>query len=154
MAKKIDEEFNQECIDEHNRLRALHGCPPLVLDRELAAGSQAYAEKLVKSSKMKHSGSHEYGENLAHRGSTSATQMTGKEATEYWYEEIKKCHYIGRMEHGCGHFTQVVWKSTTSAGFGRALSKDKKQVFVVGRYKPPGNVSGHFTENVPRPTEA
>lgn len=47
-----------------------------------------------------------------------------------------------------GHFTQVVWKSSTEVGVGKAT--DGKMTFVVGRYSPPGNLSnpGYFQENV------
>ncbi|MGH0176932.1 UNVERIFIED_CONTAM: hypothetical protein FKN15_073962 [Acipenser sinensis] len=47
-----------------------------------------------------------------------------------------------------GHFTQVVWKSSTEVGVGKAT--DGKMTFVVGRYSPPGNISnpGYFQENV------
>ncbi|CAL8083311.1 unnamed protein product [Calicophoron daubneyi] len=154
MAIEIDEEFNQECLEEHNRLRALHGCPPLTLDEELAISSQAYAEKLIKDAKVEHSTGDWYGENLARRTSSAATQLSGKEAADNWYREVENYRYSGGHERGCGHFTQVVWKSTTSAGFGRAISKDRKQIYVVGRYKPPGNILKHIRENVPKPIEA
>lgn len=47
-----------------------------------------------------------------------------------------------------GHFTQVVWKSTTEVGVG--LATDGKTVFVVGQYKPAGNMTnpGFFKDNV------
>ncbi|KAF6768863.1 hypothetical protein AHF37_12283, partial [Paragonimus kellicotti] len=46
------------------------------------------------------------------------------------------------------HFTQVIWKETRNAGFGVAKSSDEHKIFVVGHYKPAGNISGQFTENV------
>lgn len=46
-----------------------------------------------------------------------------------------------------GHFSQVVWKDTKTAGFGRAKS-DSGNFIIVGQYKPAGNVLGHFQENV------
>lgn len=48
---------------------------------------------------------------------------------------------------GTGHFTQVVWKGSKEVGFGKAHGKDGR-VVVVGNYHPPGNVMGHFEENV------
>lgn len=44
-------------------------------------------------------------------------------------------------------FTQLVWKSTKYFGIGRARSRVGK-IFVVGKYKPAGNVVGLFQENV------
>lgn len=47
-----------------------------------------------------------------------------------------------------GHFTQVVWKSSEEVGVG--LATDGNTVFVVGQYKPAGNISspGYFKDNV------
>ena len=51
-------------------------------------------------------------------------------------------------KHEPGHFTQVVWKASREAGFGKAKTKDGK-CFVVGSYRPAGNLIGSFVENVP-----
>jgi hypothetical protein len=48
-----------------------------------------------------------------------------------------------------GHFTQVVWKSTSKLGIGIALSNEGKKAVVVAQYGPPGNYTGQFPENVP-----
>ena len=52
-----------------------------------------------------------------------------------------------------GHFTQVVWKGSTELGIGFATGNDKqspsmKCVYVVGRYKPAGNMIGANSGNV------
>ena len=47
-----------------------------------------------------------------------------------------------------GHFTQVVWKSTTEAGFGVAVCPNNQIMIVVGNYSPAGNFMGQFSENV------
>ena len=51
---------------------------------------------------------------------------------------------------GTGHFTQVVWKESTTLGIGRAeVSEGKRKcAYIVGRYKPAGNMMGQFKENV------
>ncbi|VDP71214.1 unnamed protein product [Echinostoma caproni] len=54
-------------------------------------------------------------------------------------------------EEICGHFSQIVWKSTTHAGFGMAQSPDGCKVIVVGIYFPPGNFKDEWCENVPTP---
>ena len=49
---------------------------------------------------------------------------------------------------GCGHFTQVVWKSSRQLGVGKAKSFDARQVFVVCMYYPAGNYVGRYKDNV------
>lgn len=47
-----------------------------------------------------------------------------------------------------GHFTQVVWKESTKLGVGMATNGNK--AFVVGQYRPAGNMIGreYFEKNV------
>lgn len=49
-----------------------------------------------------------------------------------------------------GHFTQVVWKKSVELGIGKAVSG--RCTYVVGRYKPAGNVLNNFRENVAKGT--
>ena len=51
-----------------------------------------------------------------------------------------------------GHFTQVVWKSSTEFGIGRAYSADQNCVYIVARYKPAGNIIGSEASNIARST--
>ena len=48
-----------------------------------------------------------------------------------------------------GHFTQVVWKSTTQLGCGLAVNRGNK-IYGVCNYSPAGNVvnAGFFKANV------
>ncbi|VDQ05278.1 unnamed protein product [Trichobilharzia regenti] len=52
-----------------------------------------------------------------------------------------------------GHFTQVIWKSSRKVGFGVKRADNGREVYIVARYQPPGNLFGEFRENVPRPTK-
>ncbi len=56
----------------------------------------------------------------------------------------------GAFTSSTGHFTQVVWKTSTELGIGRASSKKDGMfcTFVVARYKEAGNLKGAFKENV------
>ena len=56
----------------------------------------------------------------------------------------------GRFSSGTGHFTQVVWKGSNELGIGRAESEQggMKCAYIVGRYKPAGNMMGDFPESV------
>jgi hypothetical protein len=42
----------------------------------------------------------------------------------------------------------VVWKGSTELGMGWAKSSDGRNVYIVGRYRPAGNMMGSFEENV------
>uniref|UniRef100_A0A095ARE8 Golgi-associated plant pathogenesis-related protein 1 n=1 Tax=Schistosoma haematobium TaxID=6185 RepID=A0A095ARE8_SCHHA len=135
-------------------LRALHGCPKISYDSKLASDSQKWAEHLASTNCMQHSKADGYGENLAFQMSTAGASLNGREATRNWYDEIKQHDFNGQNQPGTGHFTQVIWKSTNKAGFGSAFSKDGKKVYVVGRYKPAGNIIGYYADNVPKPKKA
>ncbi|CAH8824432.1 unnamed protein product [Trichobilharzia szidati] len=146
--------LNKEAIRAHNDLRALHGCPKIQYDSKLASDAQKWAENLAKKGYLQHSQADGYGENLAFQMSSAGASLRGHEATRNWYDEIKKHDFSGQNQAGTGHFTQVVWKSTKKAGFGAAKSSDGMKIYVVGRYKPAGNVIGRYAENVPRPKKA
>ena len=80
--------------------------------------------------------------------------MSGELAVKSWYDECKDPGYdfsssFTRMNgaEGTGHFTQVVWKSTTKVG--AALSPCGK--YLVANYSPAGNVKGKYFLNVQKP---
>ena len=69
------------------------------------------------------------------------------------YAEVCKPGYSfdsGQGTGGTGHFTQVVWKESTTLGIGKATAKKNGMIctYVVGRYKKAGNFMGKYKENV------
>ena len=68
-------------------------------------------------------------------------------------QECKVNPLLCYSKDGVGHFTQLVWKSSTRLGIGKASGKigDMFCTWVVGRYSPAGNVIGKFQENVIKP---
>uniref|UniRef100_A0AAY5ETI7 SCP domain-containing protein n=1 Tax=Electrophorus electricus TaxID=8005 RepID=A0AAY5ETI7_ELEEL len=114
--------FKNKFLAIHNEYRKKHGAPALTLNQELCVSAQAWADHLLSTKALQHSNT-DNGENLFYA----------------WSSTPKKC---------TGHFTQVVWKSSQEVGVG--LATDENTVFVVGQYKPPGNVSnpGYFKDNV------
>ncbi|KAL5112424.1 Golgi-associated plant pathogenesis-related protein 1 [Taenia crassiceps] len=148
----IREKLNEECIQAHNKLRALHGCAPLIYDAKLAKQAQKHAEYLIKQNKMEHSKNRDYGENIALKGGTPGFSFTGYDTSHMWYSEIKEYDFKEGNQLKCGHFTQLVWSDTKHAGFGIAKSAKGDKVIIVGQYKPPGNYMGEFKVKVPRPT--
>jgi hypothetical protein len=89
---------------------------------------------------FEHSGVGNEGENLFEASPTATLAA----AAQDWCNEIS--NYSGQnIPNGnfesYGHYTQVVWPTTTAVGMGAARSASGK-VYVCGRYSPPGNVDG------------
>jgi len=124
----------------HNQLRQLHGAPKLQWDAELAG----YAAKHAARCQFKHS-DYPYGENLA-IGYPSAS-----EAIKAWYGENKNYSYQHPgFSHNTGHFTQLIWKSTTKVGCAIAACDGRN--LLVCEYSPMGNINSaeYFNANVER----
>ncbi|XP_049572541.1 Golgi-associated plant pathogenesis-related protein 1 isoform X3 [Syngnathus scovelli] len=143
-----DESFQQEFLEAHNAYRARHNTPPMTLNSELNAAAQRWADRLLALGVAQHSGSDD-GENIFYKWSSAPFKLTGKEAVDSWYGEVKKYSWSNPGFSGnTGHFTQIVWKASTQLGVGMAT--DGNKVFVVGQYRPAGNISmsQYFRENV------
>lgn len=150
-------------ISTTNEYRKLHQVGALIWDSNLAKESGKYAETLSKDCSLVHSRG-DYGENLYSRTSYPPPSNTCKDAIDTWYSEIvnynlnAKRPFNDNWSKGIGHFTQLVWKSTTSFGCGehiRSISRPGISFklgckIVVCRYRPPGNLATDeaFKENV------
>jgi len=140
--------FEVECLNEHNKYRAKHGCPSLKLNKELSKFAKEWAQYLANSNKFEHRSNSTYGENIY---MASGKKVTGKEPVQNWYSEVKNYRYGGQdgFSSNSGHFTQVVWKNSKQLGVGYA-EKDSS-TYVVCNYDPAGNYRGEYLENVPAP---
>ena len=58
------------------------------------------------------------------------------------------------FKSGTGHFTQVVWKGSTTLGLGVAKGERQNMIcyYAVARYRPPGNYDSKFLKNVVKGT--
>lgn len=143
-------DFSKQALEAHNKYRAKHKVPPLKWSDKIAKEAQAWAEKMARSRKLQHASQSERdgnGENIAMFSGKFET--AGEEATNMWYSEVKDYKFDKPGFQGnTGHFTQVVWKESKELGMGRAQIPDGKLTYVVGRYKPAGNLLNHFQENV------
>ncbi|VDK33634.1 unnamed protein product [Taenia asiatica] len=148
---KVNLAFNEEGIKAHNFLRRLHGCAPLVVALALAESAQSYAEVLVRGTSFQHSQITDVGENLAKLSdSLPMKDLSAAQVTLSWYNEIKNYHFVDEDPICCGHFSQLIWQSTTAMGMGIAESADRRTVIVVAHYQPQGNRIGQWSANVPR----
>ncbi|XP_029533577.1 Golgi-associated plant pathogenesis-related protein 1 isoform X1 [Oncorhynchus nerka] len=140
--------FEQEFLDTHNAYRRKHGTPELTLSRDLCNSAQEWADHLVAINTMQHSNTNN-GENLYYTWNSAPNTLTGKEAVDNWYSEIKDYNFSEPgFTSNTSHFTQVVWKESTEVGVG--LGVNGETVFVVGQYNPAGNMNmeGYFIDNV------
>jgi hypothetical protein len=89
---------------------------------------------------MQHSGARAVGENLAW---ASGARLTVRQVVRMWGEERQDYdHATNRCRPGaqCGHYTQMVWRSSTEVGCAAATCGGE-EVWVC-HYAPPGNWVG------------
>ncbi|MCI5159279.1 MAG: hypothetical protein D3906_12770 [Candidatus Electrothrix sp. AUS1_2] len=136
-------------VAAHNQWRTKTGVPPLKWSDDLAASSKQWADRLAGTGcNMKHStganGENIYWAGAATRsdGTSSMQTISEQNVVDAWGNEVKAYDYASNSCHGvCGHYTQVVWKSTTEVGCSMATCSDKAQIWVC-QYSPRGNMVG------------
>lgn len=137
-------------VDAHNVERAEVGVPPLVWDADLAAIAQAWVVQcvdtqapigLVDHNANRSQGYPEYvGENIYGSGG----QASGTAAVALWIQEQANYNYANNSCSGvCGHWTQVVWRTTTKVGCAIHTCPGLQYgATVVCNYAPGGNNGG------------
>ncbi|MDO8990841.1 MAG: CAP domain-containing protein [Sideroxyarcus sp.] len=144
-----------EMVAAHNRWRKNVGAPPLTYSAELANSAQAWANHLKQSNqcKMRHSDPDaKYGENLYwasaiewSNGLREQQTVSPKTVVDSWASERADYNYKTNScakAKMCGHYTQVVWKSTRTVGCAVAVCEDSREQVWVCQYQPPGNWVG------------
>jgi pathogenesis-related protein 1 len=153
-AQALDFDTN-EMVAAHNRWRKTVGAPPLTYSAKLAASAQKWANHLQHSNhcRMQHSKPDgKYGENLFWAsaiewsdGKREQQKISPNKVVDDWGSERADYNYKNnRCTKGkvCGHYTQLVWKSTTTVGCAVAVCKDSREQVWVCQYQPPGNWVG------------
>ena len=137
--KRDDAGEQQAALEVHNDARAEVGHGLLELDADLSADCAAYAAQLAPTGNcLTHSDGH-YGENLF---GGKGGDFTLADGATMWYHE--KPQYNGEgisMAHleSYGHYTAMVWPSSTKMGIGMGKGPDGT-ICVVARYTPQGNI--------------
>ncbi|XP_066374580.1 pathogenesis-related protein PRMS-like [Miscanthus floridulus] len=116
----------QDYLTPHNNARAAVGVGPVTWSTKLQQFAESYAAQRAGDCRLQHSGG-PYGENIFW-GSTGA-------------DHYAKKHFCAAGKV-CGHYTQVVWRATTSIGCARVVCRDNRGVFIICNYETRGNIVG------------
>lgn len=116
--------------------------PMMTWDATVAATAQNWANQC----RWAHGGTNGYGQNLF--GTSASTDMA--RASRVWANEAPNYNYATNSCSGqCGHYTQVVWRSSTKLGCavkncttGSPFSGDPTWAIAVCDYSPAGNIVG------------
>ena len=118
--------------------------PPLSWSNTLASAAQQWANQMASENcaNPRHSGNG-YGENIAWgTGSYTPAFIVG-----LWVNNEVPCFTYGTFPGccscTCGHYTQVVWRSTTDVGCAMVDCPGGGE-FWICNYSPPGNYMGQY----------
>ena len=144
---ELAREFPGRILAAHNVARAQAGVQPLTWDAELGRQAAAYALRLALTNSFQHSDRSARagtGENLwmGSRGAYNFEQMVaGWTSERRWFAPgiFPAVSRSGNWED-VGHYTQMVWPTTTRVGC--AMATNASNDFLVCRYSPAGNVTG------------
>jgi len=134
----------------HNQVRADHGVPPLAWDAELAAIAADWAagcrdeEEPLGLIDHNPDRSDLFGSYVGENVYGASGPVDGPAAVELWAaEEASYDHDSNTCDGICGHYTQVVWATTTSVGCAaHACSGLTFGYTIVCDYAPGGNDGG------------
>jgi len=144
-----------EIVAAHNKWRAEVGVGALSYSTELEVSAQAWADNLKQTNhcQMKHSApAGRYGENifwasalLWSDGRRELQKVSSAKPVDSWGSEIHDYNYEkntctpGKM---CGHYTQMVWRTSAKVGCAYAVCEDSQEQVWVCQYQPAGNWVG------------
>ena len=147
VAPLADDPLRGTMLAMHNATRARVGVPPLAWDATLAGAARSYAEDMARTDVFRHSPPsmrRGQGENLwvgsrgAYDYAAMATAWTD-EARLFVNQPTPMFSITGHWQD-VGHYSQIVWRSTTALGC--AMASSASFDYVVCRYGPAGNVIG------------
>lgn len=148
--------FEDDILSAHNEKRAIHGVQPLKWNETLVEYAADYADSSFSCANVTlvHSNG-PYGENLA------AGYSGGYDPVDAWYDEIELYDFNNpSFNESTGHFTQLIWKSTSQLGCARVICDNAWGQYTICEYsKTRGNILGtnsetglsYFAENVLKP---
>jgi hypothetical protein len=138
--------FSQQILNAHNKYREVVGVPRLLWSDKLAAAARVWANALTSNLQFAHDPElQNQGENLwmGTAGAFSFTQMVDTWGHERQYFQNGTFPNVSTTGNwfDVGHYSQMVWRDTTSVGCAGVTGSDGNYRLVC-RYSPPGNVVG------------
>ncbi len=144
------EPYQADLLAGHNATRAAAmpapspALAPMTWSPTVAAAAQDWANRC----KFEHSSSGTSGQNLY----ASTANDNAAAAIDSWTDEVADYNYATNMCASgkiCGHYTQVVWRTSTQLGCGKKectvnspFPRSSTWYFWVCDYAPPGNFLG------------
>jgi hypothetical protein len=163
----LDDAATEVILKAHNDARQKYGAPPLEYHKNLARIAQPWANHLVglyaegswPADPHNPGAKGKVGENI-HRIGAAGQYKPGSIEPDHtkpvleWLSEVKNYNLESKVAKYKNkqylHFTQLVWKATTTVGCGFALiylpDGSFKAVWVCN-YLPAGNTQGEFKNN-------
>lgn len=156
--------LQDDALASHNAARIRHvNTPEVTYNSLLEEHARAYAVHLARTNTFKHDEGeltrYAEGENL-YKSFTDNIQDGMCAALFKWYNEILifdwnklPTVYNFMLPGDVGHFTQVVWASSTQIGCAGAYKRSNDPrgnyiLYIVCRYKQAGNRQGQFPQQV------
>lgn len=144
---------NAAIVAAHNKWRAQAGITEkLSYSPALAESAQSWVDnlKLNHHCQMRHSKPDgKYGENLYWAsaltwsdGRKELQRVSPEMVVDSWGSEKSDYDYAGnRCTAGkmCGHYTQIVWRTTRTVGCAMAVCEDTREQVWACQYQPAGN---------------
>ncbi|KAI8552410.1 hypothetical protein RHMOL_Rhmol06G0264600 [Rhododendron molle] len=134
----VDAEF----LQGHNTVRASHNLPPLSWSIEMVYYAKWWAKQRRTDCALEHS-TLDYGENLFWG---QGREWTATQAVAAWAAEEAYYDYATNTcmpDRDCTHYTQMVWRTTTSVGCAKIKCLNG-YTYVVCEYDPHGNIIGEW----------
>uniref|UniRef100_A0A0E0JJ30 SCP domain-containing protein n=1 Tax=Oryza punctata TaxID=4537 RepID=A0A0E0JJ30_ORYPU len=134
----------QDYVRLHNAARAAVGVGPVTWDTSVQAFAENYARQRSGDCRLIHSSNrNNLGENLF--WGSAGGDWTAASAVQSWVGEKSDYDYASNscaQGKVCGHYTQVVWRASTSIGCARVVCSNGLGVIITCNYKPAGNFVG------------
>ena len=114
-----------------------------------ASKAKEWAKHIADSGLLEHGNHDGMGQNIAYM---MGREPTAQDIADLWYKEISDYNFDQPgFNNNTGHFTQMVWDSSTQMG--AAIVTNGNKYYIVANYIPAGNITneGQFEKNVKRP---